>query len=255
MDDKELQLLAYELRNNWFTLDGQAKIDLNDERSWLGQEKFTPNNENGILFSTMYYYALSKLGLLKSLDGFNWIRSVELTRKPNTKGIFYRRKLDSKRTQSHDNVVALVCGALLFDSSIRFEIRSEIYRNCFRYQVVEGEPWYSSIIQGGDMYIIDVCCGKHSNPIFFLWFILGLLVFNKDEGQLNLARLRLDALQLAIKTYPNKLYNTLYNIIRWLFNKRYKDNHKSIEAYFGREGERNPYIDLMEEIFNGTKRN
>lgn len=221
----------YNLREHFFTKDGQGKLETYDKREWLDTE--SPQNENGQLFATMYYFAFDRLNLLEPMDKIRWIHMVELCR-GFFKGIFYRRKQDVNRSQSHDNLVGIAAGSLLFETEHAKELSDYLHSHF--------GMWHKTLVQGGDIAVVDMCAGLKPKLWLMLWLLGGLYFTKKDAGQLNLARLRIWALDKASKKYG--FYKLPYE--KW-FNIMYPNNHTSTEEYFGRPNERNPYIDLMVE--------
>lgn len=223
--------LAHSLRAGYFTEDGQGCLETYDRRPWLDIE--SPKNENGTLFAVMYYYAFDKLGVLTEQDRSNFIHMIDTCASPES-GVYYRRKQDIERSQSHDNLISLAAGSLLFNTHHAKDIADALDRNLW--------IWQKTLIQGGDVAFVHMCAGEKPHWWLMLWLLGGLYLTKKDAGQLNLARLRIWVLEKASKKYG--FYKFPYQ--KW-FNIAYPNNEYSTGAYFIRDTERNPYIDLIAE--------
>lgn len=229
-------------RRDYIAPDGGGKLETTDERDGFIEGSRITKNENSQLFLVMGHIALHKLGLLTSEDKDTFIRHIENSRFDS--GIFLRRQADTGIRQSHDNILAICVGSVIHNTGHAQEICGHGEQTGFNYSFRGWE--IECQLQGGDIALVKVMAGRTPTLIEMLWGCVGMAL-KKDAGQVNLATVRMYGLNLI--DHPSiivKIYRGLMNLC---FMRHSGKVVESVEQYFKRDGEHNPFIDLWREAF------
>lgn len=234
---------------NWIAPDGQGKLELDDER-----DGFTPDspritkNENGQLFFVMTCYEMDKKNILPDEAAQNFTKIMSLSEcKP---GLYYRRYKDVGIRQSHDNIVGIAAGSVLFETHHAKRIAEWGERSGWCFNVQAPFIWdIRCCIQGGDVAVLKILAGWVPTIWEMLWFFIGRLVVPKDAGKVNLSNLRFMALKKVYSLQPAWVRSML-DVSEFFFSLRHKRDGSyswAIREYFGRNTEKqNPIIAISE---------
>lgn len=242
--------LVQEYYEQWIAPDGQGKLEPSDERAGFTDDSpRITKNENGQLFLVMAYYEMDAKGILPDTAKDDFRRMVNLSRVPNVPGLFYRRFMDNGIRQSHDNLVGLVAGSLLFDDPIRTEIAFYGQTHGWCPNAQQPGVWdIRTCIQGGDIAFIEICNGYIPTMWHMFWFMLGRMLVPNDAGKINLSELRSKAISKALAKYSFPSWvKTMRGIADVVFGFRHNINGSTswaIDKYFFREEFNSIYIKL-----------
>lgn len=233
-------------RQKYIAPDGGGKLETYDEREPFieGAPRIT-KNENSQLFLVLGHIALNRLQLLTTEDKETFIRhtnSAEIQ-----PGLYARRQGDLGIRQSHDNLLAIVTGSVIHETDHAKKICSYGESNGWCFSL--SEEWeLESCLQGGDIALIKIAAGKTPTLWECLWFLGGMLT-KKDAGQINLLSVRMYALW-CYKRRKNLLTDLFVILADLIFQFRFEQKMvSSVQEYFKRDDERNPFIDLWEEAW------
>jgi hypothetical protein len=232
-------------REKYIAPDGGGKLETYDEREpFLKDAPRITRNENSQLFLVMGHIALHKLGLLTEWDKETFNRHIGLSRARY--GVFLRRTNDFGIRQSHDNIVAIAVGARIHNTDHARELCEHGESSGFCYSITE--KWeIESCLQGGDVGLVKTLAGKVPTLWEMAWFIGGMLT-KKDAGQINLLFVRIYGLGLVESKSAS--VSIFKSITSFIFKLRFGSKIvSSVEEYFKRDDERNPFIDLWKEAF------
>ncbi|NJL72573.1 MAG: hypothetical protein HC888_13895 [Candidatus Competibacteraceae bacterium] len=192
--------LVNEYLSNWVSPDGGGMIDPGDRLPpFEGAAVDTTKNENPILFLVQAVYELfiahpNRLEDLKR----PFVQHMEATRVEP--GLHSRRPGDAKQfRQSHDNLVAMFIGSWLFNTAHRHEIFA--YGSMHGWNFNVGEPGRFQLecqMQGGDVAIAHLACGKQPSLWLLIWLGIGLAI----STTWNLADLRIKFLEHLAPAMP-----------------------------------------------------
>lgn len=229
-------------RRDYIAPDGGGKLETYDERDGFVEGSRITKNENSQLFLVMGHIALHKLGLLTSDDKATFIRHIDNSRFAS--GIFLRRQADLGIRQSHDNILGICVGSVIHNTNHVKEICGHGEQTGFNYSFRGWE--IECQLQGGDIALVKIMAGKIPTFIEMLWGCIGMAL-KKDAGQVNLASVRMYGLNLAdTQSMTVKIYRAIMNLCYMRHSSRIV---KSVEEYFKRDDEHNPFIDLWREAF------
>jgi hypothetical protein len=232
-------------RTNYIAPDGGGKLETYDEREPFveGAPRIT-RNENSQLFLVMGHIALDKLELLEEIDLDTFVRHIEDSKCED--GLYLRRHKDFGIRQSHDNILAIAVGSVIHNTKHALWIceYGERHGWCFSFN---GRWEIESCLQGGDIAVIKCLAGKVPTIWEMIWFIGGMLT-PKDAGKINLLTVRLYGLNLV---ETGSLVVSIFKAAASLvFSLRFGSKIvSSVEEYFRRDSERNPFIDLWKAAF------
>lgn len=250
-----MHYLAQEYAEIWRTPDKQGKLEPTDEREGFTKESpRITKNENGQLFAVMAYYQMHEIGILPDEFSFDFLKMLELSEVPFFPGLYYRRYKDSGIRQSHDNIVAIVAGSLLFRTHHAAMVGMHGLKYGWCFNVQEPNSWdIRTCLQGGDIAFIKLCNGWVPTIWEVLWFTIGRIVVPHDAGKVNLSQLRFKALRLAkerYKTMPTWVWFFI-DVANVFFDLRHKEHGRydwAIDKYFFRDGLNSIYIKLQRLI-------
>lgn len=235
-----IQQAATLWRSDYIAPDGGGKLETYDEREPFveGAPRIT-KNENSQLFLVMGHIALHKLGMIEEVDQDNFVRHIEDSKLED--GLYTRRHKDFGIRQSHDNIIGIAVGSVIHNTKHALWIceYGERHGWCFSFN---GRFEIESCLQGGDIAVIKTLAGKTPTLWEAAWFLIGMLL-PKDAGQVNLLSVRIYGLSLM----PRNWFTVMAQAI---FGMRHGSKMvTSVQEYFKRDDERNPFIDLWEEAF------
>lgn len=241
--------IAQEYFDQWIAPDGQGKLELDDEREgFVPESPRITRNENGQLFYVMTMYEFEKKGILPQQEAKdNFIKMMDLSKlKP---GLFYRRYLDKGIRQSHDNIVGISAGSVLFGTEHAKEIAFYGAINGWCFNVQDPEKWdIRTCIQGGDVAVLKILAGWVPTIWEMVWFFVGRLVVPKDAGKVNLSNLRFMALKKVISVQPSWV-RSMFEVSEFLFSLRHKKDGSyswAVKQYFERNNEISPIIKVLD---------
>jgi len=151
------------------------------------------HNENGILFLVEMYLLKYKLNLLTDQDEKTFIKIVDKLQVKGFPGLYDRGEGESdtfsnyyqppnkRRIISHDNLTAISCGSLLFDTHHRKDIAKHMLKYLFRFD--NKHPNKQKYNEGTQFHPRDIFMYLHNagglyrllSYIFFPLFLLSLL--------------------------------------------------------------------------------
>jgi hypothetical protein len=229
--------IAQEYFDRWIAPDGQGKLELDDEREgFVPESPRITRNENGQLFYVMTMYEFEKKNILPPEAKDNFSKILMLSRLKS--GLFYRRYLDKGIRQSHDNIVGIAAGSVLFDTRDATDIAVYGSMNGWCFNVQKPEEWdIRCCIQGGDVAVLKILAGWIPTIWEMVWFFVGRLVVPKDAGKVNLSNLRFMALKKMIHKQPSWV-RSMVEVSEFFFSIRHKKNGNynwAIRDYFKRD--------------------
>ena len=227
-------------RQKYIAPDGGGKLETHDERDPFveGAPRIT-RNENSQLFLVMGHIALHKLEMLEGVDLENYVRHIEDSKVED--GLYLRRHKDFGIRQSHDNIIGIAVGSVIHSTKHALWIceYGEKHGWCFSFT---GKWELESCLQGGDIAVIKTLAGKAPTLWECAWFLIGMLL-KKDAVQVNLLSVRIYGLALMPRNWFTVMAQAIFGILHG------SKMVSSVQEYFKRDDERNPFIDLWEAAF------
>lgn len=193
-----------EYLSKWVAPDGGGMIDPDDRLPPFPPFVLeTTKNENPILFLVQTALELFLNFPDRRLD----LKSPFVEHMAGTRvvtGLHSRRPGDAKQfRQSHDNIVAMVIGSWIFNTEHRHEIFG--YGSAYGWNFNVADPYQASgefdvrcNLQGGDVAICHLACGKLPPIWLVIWLAVGLAI----SRVWNLADLRIRFLELLQPGLP-----------------------------------------------------
>ncbi len=197
---------------HWIAEDGLMSLTRGEFREPFPEaidDLQTVTNDNGILFSTIFFMLCRRALGPDVVSNERWRQSVE--RLEVDLGLYERNPGRGDSDEAHDNPAAIAAGSVLFAAP---PFRHHFARDICEYG--ERNGWVfnnrspgkfnmAQLRQGGEVAFLKICAGYKPHIFEWAWFCLGtfigLFYITRDASGTQLKWMRMEAIREVLKSW------------------------------------------------------